>query len=851
MVLTDLFNKNCLVIEDEIDLGDEFYEIWNEMFDEMYGKFRGISFVSFNEDDSSHQHLHYISVLQYRGVYDFLNDIREKKRDSWQVVLLSKDFSHIKGIFDENNLSFVDDLRVMGRNPGVFVVKFDKEDVFPLGFQNPELKLLFLTDKDLSFLRSGVKSVSKKVYLDFLTGLKYNDFVVHVNHGIGRFLGLEKRTIDGVTKEYIKIGYAEGDKLFVPIDQADKVNKYIGAKEQAPRLTRLGSAEWNTITNKVKKETEKMAKELLRLYAERKRAKAKVCKADGKDQKLFEEKFPYEETPGQIKAILDVKSDLEKPSPMDRLVCGDVGFGKTEVAMRAAFKVVQSGRQVALISPVTILTDQHYRSFSKRFEDFDVRIEMLSRFRSPKEQKEILKKLEKGEIDIVVGTHRLIQADVKFKNLGLVVVDEEQRFGVKQKEAFKNLKKEVHVLTLTATPIPRTMNIALNKLRDISLITTPPPGRLPIITEVRRYSSGLIREVIVRELARGGQVYFLHNRVQTIDGMAEKLQKLVPEAKIGVAHGQLGASDLEEVILAFKDKKFDVLVSSTIIENGIDLANANSLIVNNAERLGLAQLYQLRGRVGRGKVQAYAYFLYHGQRLKLDAKKRLRAIVEASELGSGFQIAMKDMEIRGAGDILGAKQHGAINVVGISHFIRMLNKAVDDLKEGKVIKDDDIQELSIELPVTAYIPDKYILNSKEKINVYQKLSAADNLDYLAEIRDELIEDYGQMPVEVVNLFKILEIKVWAKKAKLVSVKTEDYGMNNSKEVVLHMSSLVKPENIMSLLEYKPSWRIAGNRLRINIKELGLHWTDELEESIKRLSLSFKDKKKRGSKLVQK
>lgn len=842
--IADYFSKELLVIEDELDLIDEFYESWNELFDEIYGNMYSLAFVSFNEDDESHQHLHYISVMKYRGAYDMVNDLRDKQRDEWRTVVVTKDKNEIGNILDENNFQYHKSLEHLGSKPGVFVQELEKEAVLPQAFQNPELKLAFVTDKETSFLREVKKKhFSQKALFDFVTSLKPNDYVVHANHGIGRYLGLEKRTINDVTREYLKIGYAENDKLFVPIDQADKVNKYIGADEAPPRLTRLGSAEWNTITKKVQKETEAIAKELLQLYAERKSAKGFKCKDDSDLQDRFEEAFPYEETPGQLKAIHDVKEDMEKAVPMDRLVCGDVGFGKTEVAMRAAFKAAQSGKQTALVSPITILADQHHRSFMKRMDEFNIRIEMLSRFRSAAEQKEILKKLAKGEIDIIIGTHRLLQPDVKFKDLGLVIVDEEQRFGVKQKEALKDLKKEVHVLTLTATPIPRTLNFALNKLRDISTITTPPPGRLPVITEVRRYSQGLIRETILRELNRGGQVYFLHNRVQTIDGVAEKLQKLVPEARFCVAHGKLGSSDLEERIMSFKDHKCDVLVSSTIIENGIDLANANTLIVNNAEKLGLAQLYQLRGRVGRGKTQAYAYFLYHGQRLKLDAKKRLRAIVEASELGSGFQIAMKDLEIRGAGDILGAKQHGAINVVGVSHFIRMLNKAVDDLKAGKVMREEEPEDVSIELPLTAYIPDTYIVNSKEKINAYQRMSSADTMEYLTEIRDDLLEDYGKMPTEVLNLFRMLELKILGKRAKLVSVKAEDLGMNKEKEIVIHMSGLVKPENIMSLLEHNQQWRIVGTRLRINIKELGLHWFDELRESVKRLGKSVKGVKK--------
>ena len=469
-------------------------------------------------------------------------------------------------------------------------------------------------------------------------------------------------------------------------------------------------------------------------------------------------------------------------------------------------------------------------------EDFGVRVEMLSRFRTGKQQKEIVEKLKKGELDVIVGTHRLMQPDIKFKNLGLVVIDEEQRFGVKQKEKLKEMRKEVDILTLTATPIPRTLNICLNKLRDITTITTPPPGRLPVVTEVRKYSPNLVREAILREVERGGQVYFLHNRVQTIDGFTEKLKELVPEARFGVAHGKLGSGDLEERIVAFKEYKYDVLVSSTIIENGIDLANANTLIVNNAEKFGLSQLYQLRGRVGRGKRQAYAYFLYHGQRLKLDAKKRLRAIVEASDLGSGFQIAMKDLEIRGAGDILGANQHGVINVVGMAHFMRMLNKAVEDLKMGRVIEGEEVVEnVSVELPIPAYIPDNYISDSKEKIGTYQKLSSADSNDYLKEIRDELIDAFGKMPREVDNLFKIIQLKMIAKDAGLMNIKSETVPMSKDKEIVLHMSGAVKPANIVNLLEYNPNWRIIGSRLRINKKLLTENWFKELNNCVKKLS----------------
>jgi transcription-repair coupling factor (superfamily II helicase) len=842
---TEYLDSKTLLIEDEIDLYDDYFEAWNALIDEAKQKSATLIYTTFNEDVPQHEHLHYLSVLKYRGSYDLISDLRDKQRNNWRVVLFTKKKKEIKTMLDESNVPYTEDPKELAdpqkSSHFIFLITIDKEAIFPKSFQNPEIKLIFLTDKDiLSLQDEAKKSFNQKVYQDFLTGLKPGDYVVHSDHGIAKFYGLEKKTIDEITREYIKLGYAENDKLFVPIDQADKVNKYIGGDENEPKLTRLGSAEWSTITSRVRKETEKIAKELLVLYAKRKTAKGHNFNKDNDLQEKFEATFPYEETPGQIKSINDVKADMENPQPMDRLVCGDVGFGKTEVAMRAAFKAVQSGKQVALIAPITILADQHFRSFNKRMGQFNTRIEMLSRFKTPKQQKETVERMSKGEVDIVIGTHRLLQPDIDFKNLGLVIVDEEQRFGVKQKEMLKEMKSEVDILTLTATPIPRTLNICLNKLRDITTITTPPPGRLPVITEVRRFSNGLVRDAILREIERNGQVYFLHNRVQTIDGMADKLRKLVPEAKFGVAHGKLGSGDLEDRIVAFKEHQFDVLVSSTIIENGIDLANANTLIVNNSERFGLAQLYQLRGRVGRGKTQAYAYFLYQGQRLKLDAKKRLRAIVEASDLGSGFQIAMKDLEIRGAGDILGANQHGVINVVGVSHFIRMLNRTVEDLKTGKLAKEGEEEaEVAIELPVSAFIPDSYIVNSKDKINSYQKLSGADSLDYLNELNDEMVQSYGKMPREVQNLFRVLELKIEAQRAGLTNVKAENVHMAQGKQIVLSMSKTVKPENIMALLELNPKWIISGTKLKISIEDLGLHWFDALKNNVKRLQKKIK------------
>lgn len=828
--------ESGLVIDDELEVTDEHYEAWEDIFSKRTKASRLIAFTSFPEDAPNHLSAHYLSVLKYQDLFDLAHDLKEKSLQKWQVVFFTKHGDEFASILKDRKVPFERGAVPFEEGNGTRVIDVPKEETLPHSFQSADHKLLIIADKEVANLHEEKRrKISERVFWEFLTTLKPNDLVVHINHGIARFEGLDRRMVDGITREYLKLGYLENDKLFVPIDQADKVTKFIGAEDDAPRLTRLGSVEWATITKRVRKETESIARELLELYAKRKQAHGVTYVTDTPEQKQFEQSFPYEETPGQIKAINDVKHDMESGVPMDRLVCGDVGFGKTEVAMRAAFKAIQNKRQVALISPITILADQHYRSFKKRMDDFNIRVDMLSRFRSQREQKEILGKLGRGEVDIVIGTHRLLQKDIKFKDLGLVIIDEEQRFGVKQKEVFKKMRTEVDILTLTATPIPRTLNICLNKLRDISTITTPPPGRLPVITEVRKYSNELIREAILREVKRGGQIYFLHNRVQTINAIAERLRGLVPEARFGVAHGKLLSKDLEERIVDFKDHKFDVLVSSTIIENGIDLANANTLIVNNAEKFGLAQLYQLRGRVGRSKTQAYAYFLYHSQRLRLDAKKRLRAIVEASELGSGFQIAMKDLEIRGAGDILGVNQHGVINVVGVSHFIRMLNKAVEDLQAGKTTEEVEQEpEVSIELPLTAYVPDDYIVNSKEKINIYQRMAAADSIDYLNELKDDVVEDYGKLPREVANLFRIIELKMIAKKAGIMVVKAENVHMKVGKQIVLFMGKHVKPENIVYMLSHNPKWIISSNKLRIKLENLGLNWFDELKESIRLL-----------------
>lgn len=775
-----------------------------------------LRFTSFPEDQENHVHLRYLSVLKFYTLTDFLNDVRDKLQQDWSLVVVSKRLEELRGICEEEKIPFT-----VGneRRPGAITLVGAKEnDLLPHSLQNPDLQCALLTDREIfSLKKQGKQRSVQKLALDFITSLVPGDYVVHMEHGIGHFEGMTQKEVDDTPREYLELTYAENDKLFVPVDQADKLSKFVHEEGQAPQLTRLGTTEWKKVTSKMKEETEKIAKELLELYAKRAKARGHAYQDDTAEMKAFEEAFSYELTPGQRKAVEEIKGDMEDEHPMDRLVCGDVGFGKTEVAMRAAFKAVQGGKQVAFVAPITILASQHYENFKSRMADFNVRIELMSRLRSPKEQKEILEKVRKGDVDVIIGTHRLLQDDVKFLNLGLVIVDEEQRFGVKQKEKFKGMRANVDVLTLTATPIPRTLNLGLHKLRDISTITTPPPGRLPIITEVRKYSNALIAQAISFELERGGQIYVLHNRVETIDAFAEKLRELVPKAKFVVGHGQLKAEDLEARIAKFKKGEYDVLVSSTIIENGIDLPKANTLIVNAAESFGLSQLYQLRGRVGRSKTQAYAYFLYHGQKLKDDARKRLRAIVEACELGSGFQVAMRDLEIRGAGEILGAHQSGTMHTVGVSHYLRMLKAAVEDLKAGR--KGDVEEEINVEilLPVTALLPSYYIPDEQERISVYQKLAGSEDETILKEFEDDLVDEFGTLPEQVENLFAILRLKIACRRGGVVRIKMEE-GMN-TKEIVVTLHSSVTAQEIMGILQKNPQWRISGSSLRIHFEQL--------------------------------
>ncbi len=637
------------------------------------------------------------------------------------------------------------------------------------GFELVSARLAVVTDAEIFGQRKKVRKhrIKPDAKMEPLADLKTGDYVVHVNHGIGRYLGLMTLDIGGIQKDYLQLQYAGEDKLYVPTDQVGFLQKYLGAEADHPKLSRLGGTEWSKAKAKVREAVRDMAQELLELYASRQTVKGYRFLPDTPWQAEFESLFPYEETPDQVRAISEVKRDMEKDRPMDRLLCGDVGYGKTEVALRAAFKAVMDNKQVAVLVPTTILAQQHYNTFRERFANYPVRIEMLSRFRTLKEQRLILAGLATREVDIVIGTHRLVQEDILFKDLGLLVVDEEQRFGVGHKERLKRLRKNVDVLTLTATPIPRTLHMSLVGVRDTSLLETPPEERFPVQTYVLEEDPALIREAIRRELNRGGQVYFVHNRVVDLDRVAGWLQDLVPEARIAVAHGQMKEDELEQVMLEFMDNTYDVLVCTTIVETGLDISNVNTLIVKDADHFGLAQLYQLRGRVGRTNRLAYAYFLFRRDKVLTEiSERRLSAIREFTEFGSGFKIAMRDLEIRGAGNILGAEQHGHIAEVGFDLYCRLLEEAV---QEARGEKTEPVIDTVIELPVEAYIPDAYVPDTNQKVELYRRLAALAEASEVEDLHEELVDRYGDLPESVQCLLKITCLKIIGKKLRIKSI----------------------------------------------------------------------------------
>ncbi|MBO8159778.1 transcription-repair coupling factor [Thermosyntropha sp.] len=638
-----------------------------------------------------------------------------------------------------------------------------RESDIERGFVSSTFKRAIIGEKDIFKKRMQDKKrkskSSKREENIILEDLKPGDYVVHENHGIGIFRGVTRVEVDNVTREYILLEYAAGDKLYLPLEKVDKLYKYNSLGEKEPRLSKLGGSEWERTRRKVAEAVKEMAEELIKIYAAREAEQGYAFSPDTPWQKEFEDLFPYEETPDQLKAIEEVKRDMESRRPMDRLICGDVGYGKTEVAMRAAFKAVMDGKQVAVLVPTTVLAEQHYQTFISRFEGFPVVIESLSRFRSGREQKRIIKDLEKGVVDLVIGTHRLLSTDVKFKDLGLLIIDEEHRFGVRQKEKIRAFKKTVDVLSLSATPIPRSLNMALTGLKDLSVIETPPKGRYPVTTYVMEYNEEIIKEAVQFEIERGGQVFFVHNRIEDIYKVKEELNKLLPEVKIAVGHGKMDENELSEVIMDFLKGEYNLFLCTTIIESGLDMPNVNTIIVDEADKMGLAQLYQLRGRVGRSNRLAYAYLMYRPYKvLTEEAQKRLNAIREFNELGAGMKIALRDLEIRGAGNILGPEQHGHIYAVGFDLYCRLLEEEVAKLK-GRDFKEEE--PVKIDVDMDYYIPDDYIPDLGTKMRIYRRILLASDLKELEDIKAELLDRFGPFPLPVENFLQIAFLRIMA------------------------------------------------------------------------------------------
>ena len=701
------------------------------------------------------------------------------------------------------------------------------------GFELPQMKTVVLTENEIYGRprhSRRARTAEEGVRITDYGALREGDYVVHVNHGIGLYLGVQTLQVAGVHKDYLVIQYAGADKLYVPTEQVRLLQKYIGSEEGPPKLYKLGGGEWAKVKKRVKESVQELAEGLLQLYAQRQTIKGHQFSPDTVWQGEFEDAFPYQPTPDQLRAIEEVKNDMESAKPMDRLLCGDVGYGKTEVAIRAAFKAIMDGKQVAVLVPTTILAQQHYHTFLERFEGYPAIIHVLSRFQSPQEQAASLEQLKAGKVDVIIGTHRLLSQDVVFRDLGLVVVDEEQRFGVAQKERLKALRQSVDVLTLTATPIPRTLHMSLVGVRDMSLIETPPENRFPIRTYVVEYNDEMTMEAIHRELARQGQVYFVYNRVQTIDQMASRILKIVPEARLAVAHGQMDESRLERIMLDFMHGEYDILLCTTIIETGMDISNVNTLIVYDADHMGLAQLYQLRGRVGRTNRVAYAYFTYRRDKLLSEtAEKRLQAIKEFTELGSGFRIAMRDLEIRGAGNLLGPEQHGFIASVGFELYCRLLEESIAELK-GEAKKEPP--EPVIDLDLDAYLPDTYVTDAAQKVELYKRIAAIGSRDEVTEVLEEIEDRFGEAPVPTHSLLAIAQIKAMAKQVGIGSIsRKEDLvtirmlsGLNLSEAAVRELSRA-----------FRGKIRILGSRgslirFRCHTRD-GLELIRELEEIV--------------------
>ncbi len=748
----------------------------------------------------------------------FTHDLAE--RPEQRTVLVSTQPERVLELLEENDIvGHRQGELVEQPRPGVTILPGS----LPEGWLIPGSDIAILSDHEL-FGRARVRPVPRRrraARETFFTTFQVGDHVVHLEHGIGRFDGVVRMNVEGAEREFALVQYAGADRVYVPSDQLERLTRYVGMGETPPQLNKLGGGDWQRARSRARLAAEDIARELVEIYSKRMARPGYAFGGDTPWQRELEAAFPFEETPDQLRALEEVKADMEAERPMDRLVCADVGYGKTEVAVRAAFKALMDGRQVAVLVPTTILAQQHYETFCERFAPFPLQVEALSRFRSKAEQKDILQRTESGQVDVLIGTHRLLQQDVKFKDLGLLIIDEEQRFGVKHKEHLKKLRETVDVLTLTATPIPRTLHMTLVGIREVSVIETPPEGRLAVRTYLQPFDERLMREALLRELDRDGQVYVVHNKVATIDAMAEHIRRLVPEARVVVAHGQMDEALLERVMTTFAHHEADVLLCSTIIENGLDIPNVNTIIVNGAQRLGLTQLYQLRGRVGRSANQAYAYLLYpRDAQLSHDARRRMESVFEAQDLGAGFSIAMKDLEIRGAGNLLGAEQSGYATAVGFDLYTRMVSEAVEALR-GKPV--EEAVTVSIDLPLTMFLPAEYIGNEAERLTLYRRLAAVRDAESLEALAEEMLDRFGSFPPPVESLLASVRIKLLAMAAGITAVSL------GADHLVIRSGPTPLYDRVALYRRYGMEARISTNVLRIPRSLLGSEWLTAVRE----------------------
>lgn len=793
-LMSDLSGRGMLLLD-----GMQFWMDYARMKDMV----RGMRLISLNTLSHSTLNYQYKAIFNFstkttvgfHGKVDYLyDDLEAWRKNGATVIILAGNRArgeNLAGVLSDKGIP----CRYAGDTP-----EFEKGDIVVAkgelhkGFEYPEIGFVLISDQEIfeSSRKKRARKIENTNRIKSYTDINVGDYVVHQTHGIGQYAGIQKMVVSGVTKDYLKIQYQGTDSLYVPVDQMDMLYKYVGSSDKQMKLNKLGGADWNKTKAKVKSSTRDMAKQLVALYAAREKTRGFAFSSDTPWQREFEDTFLYSETDDQLRSIEEVKQDMENIKPMDRLLCGDVGYGKTEVALRAAFKAATDSKQVAYLCPTTILAMQHYDTFIRRMENFPIKIQMLSRFRTPAQQKKILKQLKTGEIDIIIGTHRILQKDLEFKDLGLLIIDEEQRFGVADKERLKEMKKNVDVLSMTATPIPRTLHMAMINVRDMSLLETPPENRYPVQTYVLEQNEAILVDAMKKELSRGGQVFYLYNRVQGIYRTAQWIQKMIPEANVAVGHGKMKEDELEDIMYDMVNGKTDILVCTTIIETGLDIPNANTIIIENADRMGLSQLYQLRGRVGRSNRSAYAYLTYRKDSVLSDtAEKRLRAIKEFTEFGSGFKIAMRDLEIRGAGNILGAEQHGHMDAVGYDMYCKLLKESVDEVRGVKTAENS---EITIDVDIDAYIPENYIASHGQRIEIYKKIAAVEDEEDVSEVTDELIDRFGDIPRAVENLIEISGVKAVARNTGAC-----DISAKGNKAVIRFLQGALQAETVLALI----------------------------------------------------